>query len=71
MKCRDKASRTGKSAGATPGDDRQARLKQALKANLARRKVQARARATEAMLDTELKTEQTGRDTAGEAEQDG
>ncbi|WP_411572542.1 hypothetical protein [Tropicimonas sp. TH_r6] len=46
-------------------------MKQALKANLARRKVQARARATEAMLDTELKTEQTGRDTAGEAEQDG
>ena len=45
----------------TPIDPRTARLKVALKANLARRKAQARARASEADTDDEQKTPgQTG-----------
>ncbi len=71
MNSKDKASGTGWTTGAGTGGDRDARLKQALKANLARRKAQARARAAEEPSRDELKTEQTGRDTAGEAEQDG
>ncbi|MFA5580356.1 MAG: hypothetical protein WDA25_00220 [Paracoccaceae bacterium] len=40
--------KTGKSAGRDQAGGREARLKAALKANMARRKAQARARAAEA-----------------------
>lgn len=53
--------------GSGAGGDRDSRLKQALKANLARRKTQAKARATSGGADKEDK----GRDAAGEAERNG
>ncbi|RYH08048.1 hypothetical protein [Tropicimonas sp. IMCC6043] len=53
--------------GSGGGSDRDARLKQALKANLARRKAQARARSAEDAADST----ETGRDNAGEAERNG
>ena len=57
MAAKDTANRQAK----TPIDPRTARLKVALKANLARRKAQARARASEADTDDEQKTPwQTG-----------
>ena len=57
MAAKDTANRQAK----TPIDPRTARLKVALKANLARRKDQARARASEADTDDEQKTPgQTG-----------
>jgi|GEM_PF-3261770 len=57
MAAKDTANRQAK----TPIDPRTARLKVALKANLARRKAQARARASEADTDDKQKTPgQTG-----------
>jgi hypothetical protein len=55
------ADRTTSGSDTSRGSDREDRLKAALKANLARRKAQARARAEQARPVSDEKTGETGK----------